>query len=68
MHMMKVQLRHLREIIEADSKQPTGNVVRLTRTKSIAHQPLVLDGPFTESKEGCAHVAIIARCIVEARR
>jgi hypothetical protein len=42
--------------------------VRLTRTKSIAHQPLVLDGPFTESKEGCAHVAIIARCIVEARR
>jgi hypothetical protein len=66
--MMKVQLRQLQEIIDADSKRRTGKVVPFTRTHSITQQPLVIDGPFTESKESCAHVAIIARCIVQARR
>jgi hypothetical protein len=39
---------------------PLRSVFR-ARTNSGNFEGFIVDGPFTESKEGCAHVAILAR-------
>jgi hypothetical protein len=68
--MMKVQLLQLSKVIDTSPMQRGGQVIQFTRMKPIAQAqaPIVTDGPFTESKESCSHVAILSRCIVAARR
>ncbi|HVF16729.1 MAG TPA: hypothetical protein VNA21_07445 [Steroidobacteraceae bacterium] len=65
---MKVHLLQLSKVIDKDPKQRGGQVVQFTRAKLIAQVPIITDGPFTESKESCSHVAILSRCLVQARR
>jgi hypothetical protein len=66
--MMKVQLLQLSKVIDVSPKERGGQVLQFTRMKRRAQEPIVTDGPFTESKESCSHVAILSRCIVNARR
>ena len=66
--MMKVQLMQLSKVIDAGPKERGGQVIQFTRMRRTAQAPFVTDGPFTESKESCSHVAILSRCIVDARR
>jgi hypothetical protein len=68
--MMKVQLLQLSKVIDVGPKERGGQVIQFTRMKlrAQAQAPIVTDGPFTESKESCAHVALLSRCIVDARR
>ena len=59
---------HFSKVIDTDPKRLSGQVVQFTRAKLIGQDPIVTDGPFTESKESCSHVAIISRCIMQARK
>lgn len=59
---MKVQSMLLLKALEDDQfKNNRVRVVPISRARSSYREPLVLDGPFAESKEGCSHVAILAR-------
>jgi hypothetical protein len=59
--MMKVHSILLARAVEdTDTGSNVQPLVR-RRIKEQARQLIVIDGPFTESKESCPHVAILAR-------
>jgi hypothetical protein len=65
---MKVHSVLLAQCVESTGRNT--NVRRLvpTHPRSMVRERVVLDGPFTESKESCLHVAILARLLKPAAR
>jgi hypothetical protein len=71
--MKKVHSSVWADLVEHVTTQaPLRSVIRASAPSSAFDARLfdgaVLDGPFAESKEGCAHVAILARIAALGRR
>jgi hypothetical protein len=71
--MKKVHSSVWADLVEDVATQaPLRSVIRASAPSSAFGARLfegaVLDGPFTESKEGCAHVAILARMAAIGRQ
>jgi hypothetical protein len=58
--MMKVHSVLLSQAVEDSDRGGKVQPLVRTRRERRAGQLVVLDGPFTESKESCLHVAILA--------
>jgi len=58
---MKVQSSRLLEALASDPHRSGAQLVPFIRSKRVPQEMLVIDGPFTESKESCSHVALLAR-------
>lgn len=59
--MRKVQSSALIASLPKYIDDPNRRVVPLGRSRSSTRESFVMDGPFTESKESCMHVALLAR-------
>jgi hypothetical protein len=58
---MKVHSVLLSKAVENNESYGNVQLLARARMKKQARDLVVLDGPFTESKESCPHVAILAR-------
>jgi hypothetical protein len=59
--MMKVHSSRLIEALANDRNKSCSQLVSMIRGRRAAQEPLIIDGPFAESKESCSHVIILAR-------
>jgi hypothetical protein len=53
---------HASQLFKAIHDTPTGTrLVTFRRVRRFVQEPLVIDGPFAESKESCSHVVLLTR-------
>jgi hypothetical protein len=57
---MKVHSVLLSQAVENSERRGNVQLLSQARIKRRARELVLLDGPFTESKESCPHVAILA--------
>jgi hypothetical protein len=60
---VKVQSFQVFEMLDEVEHEAGSRVVPMFARRSRAREPLVIDGPFAETKESCSHVALLAKRI-----
>jgi hypothetical protein len=60
---VKVQSFQVFEMLDECEYEAGSRLVPMFARRSRAREPLVIDGPFAETKESCSYVALLAQRI-----